>query len=309
MEPRRILIVHSGAIGDFILALPAIGALRRRFGSAYIELLGNPSIHAIAEKRYYLDKVTSMGARAIHRLFAGELPVDLYEYLSRFDLIVSWFGRMDENYTRTLGLVRGRKIIERPFPPEGSRMHAADYLLSTLAPLGIDAADNTPRLYLSAQDRESASRILKGLGLEGRAVAALHPGSGSPRKCWPAERFAELARTLLERDMEVLIIEGPADAQPVEKALSLAGSEQGKRPARLSNFSLLDLAAVLERCSFYVGNDSGITHIAAAVGTPAVAIFCVTDPAVWGPRGRVAILENLPSVEEVLRAVDEIRSR
>jgi ADP-heptose:LPS heptosyltransferase len=304
MELRRILVIHSGAIGDFVLALPALGALRRRFTSAQIELLGNPAIHVLAENRFYVDQVTPMETRPLHHLFAGALPADLYEYLSSFDLIVSWFGRGDETYTRTLARIPRRTIIEKPFPPDASRVHVVEHLLGTLAPLGIEAGDHAPRLYLSERDRVHAAQLFRKLEIEDKSVAAVHPGSGSARKCWPAERFAELAQIFLAHELPVLIIEGPADGQAAEQLF--ARLPESRRLFRLANRPLVELTAALERCSVYVGNDSGITHLAAAVGAPTVAIFRVTDPAVWGPRGNVAILESAQSAEIVVQAIRKV---
>ncbi|RMG54778.1 MAG: lipopolysaccharide heptosyltransferase family protein [Acidobacteria bacterium] len=307
MKPSKILIIHTGAIGDFILALPAIGAVRRRFLPASIELLGIPHIGILAEQRFYVDRVASIDAYPLHRLFVGELPAELARYVADFDLIISWFGADDETYRRTLERMPAQTIIARSRPPDGCGIHVVDHLLSTLAPLGISDEDRVPRLFLTERDRQRAERLWNQLGLRGERVIALHPGSGSPEKCWSTSRFVELAWRLIRSGLSVAVIEGPADHHIVERFLSSISSRldagSTHRLIRLPLLSLIDLAALLERCSAYVGNDSGITHLAAATGIPTVAIFTVTDPAVWGPRGRVVILRNPPDSRTVMAAL------
>ncbi|HET7295379.1 MAG TPA: glycosyltransferase family 9 protein, partial [Vicinamibacteria bacterium] len=117
------------------------------------------------------------------------------------------------------------------------------------------------------------------------AFLALHPGSGSTRKNWPAERFAGLADTLAPGTAYALV-EGPADATAVACVL-----ERAPRAVVVRGLSPLALASLLAQASLYVGNDSGVSHLAAAVGAPTLALFGPTDPAVWAPVGpRVATL-------------------
>ena len=108
---------------------------------------------------------------------------------------------------------------------------------------------------------------------------ALHPGSGSPRKNWPADRFAALARDLA-RGAPWLLVHGPADAGPAAVLRSVEGAvEAAHLPLRV-------LARVLSAAGVHVGNDSGASHLAAAAGAPTLALFGPTDPALWAPVGR-----------------------
>lgn len=133
--------------------------------------------------------------------------------------------------------------------------------------------------------------MLGRLGFEaGQRVVAVHPGSGGRRKCWPAERFARVAEALGAEGIGVALVQGPADGEIVADVLKALG---GAPPPVVSDLPVRDLAALLSLCATYLGNDSGVTHLAAAVGTPTVALFGPTDPAVWGPRGeRVTILRG-----------------
>jgi len=140
-----------------------------------------------------------------------------------------------------------------------------------------------------AADR-NANRVFEQRGLnKNRVTVALHPGSGSIKKAWGAHSFATLAETLRSNHRAQIIVPvGPADTTVSKDYFTLMPSHGS---ILLHNLPLDELAAILKQCSLYVGNDSGITHLAAAVGTPVVALFGPTDPQVWGPRGgNVSIL-------------------
>jgi len=306
----RILIIHVGALGDCVLMLPALAALAQHFPEASIELAGLCVPHGLLERRSPVRRVVSIEALGLHRAFSGELPEDLAAYLRRFDVIISWFGHRDEAYRRALdGLRQGdrapRLLIASSRPPAESTEHAADYLLATLAPLGITACERTPRLVLRPEDHAAADALLQEVGLDAadrsRHLIAIHPGSGGRHKCWPVARFAQLCRALDRPDRTILLIEGPADREPVQQLLELCADRDRAQPRliRLTNAPLPTLAAVLARCDLFIGNDSGVTHLAAAVGAPVVALFRATDPARWGPRARAHIVRGDPPAEDV----------
>jgi ADP-heptose:LPS heptosyltransferase len=135
----------------------------------------------------------------------------------------------------------------------------------------------------------------------------VHPGSGGKRKCWPAQRFAELAARLRA---PVLLLEGPADADACrEFAEALASSVPA---ARVTGVSLSRLAALLSESRGYMGNDSGVSHLAAALGVPTIAVFGPTDPAVWAPLGpEVSVVTTRgdapwPTVDDVIAAAGKL---
>ncbi len=198
-------------------------------------------------------------------------PGSLVERLRPFDSIVSWYGANREEFR---AMVRELGLPIRFFdalPPAGERVHAADFFLRQAGGEGRAA----PRINCAQVKRPE--------------FAVIHPFSGGGRKNWPIERFRELAQRL---PFPVQWCAGPEEV--LDGAVRIE--------------SLWDLACWLATARVYVGNDSGITHLAAAVGTPVVAIFGPSDPAIWGPRGeRVEIvrgaLEEI-NVNAVLRAVD-----
>ena len=291
-ERERILVIRAGAIGDLILTLPVLRALRSRFPEAYLEVMGHPhSLELIAGQRE-IDAVSSINRSEVARLYIpdGPIPEVLKRTFATFDLIVAYVAETEGTLIKNLRRTGAKRVISwAPFPSRCT--HEADHLLDALRPLGIASSKNAPELVPTPLDRAFATRFWRTHNLRsGQAVLALHPGSGSPSKCWPPERFARIADWAIESlSAAVLLIAGPADEEARRQTLSrMKGT-----PVLASDFSLPRLAALLERCTAFLGNDSGITHLAAAVGTPTVALFGPTDPRIWGPRGgHVAILHH-----------------
>jgi len=173
--------------------------------------------------------------------------------------------------------VRGRAFAWPVEPPPG--IHVTDHLLGVLASAGVPTASRSPRIEAQATWLRAANALLEAAGVA-RPYVVIHPGSGGAAKRWPVRNFIEVARAL---DVPVLWLLGPAEREShgTERAVRAA-------PHVLDTPSLPELAGVLAQCAGYVGNDSGVSHLAAAVGAPTVAVFGPTDPAVWAPRGERA---------------------
>jgi heptosyltransferase-3 len=265
----RRLIIRPGAIGDCVLALPAIERLRADFTEVWVASRNIPLIR-------FADRVRSIAATGLDLVgIPGvEPPAGLLDILAGFDSIVSWYGT---NRAEFRAAVAGLPFEFLPaMPDEGAGLHAADFYLR-------QAGDEGPAIPRIACH-----------GAQGDYVV-IHPFSGSARKNWPLERYRELAHALVA---------------PVRWC---AGPEETLEDAvRIEN--LYELACWIAGARLYIGNDSGITHLAAAAGTPVVALFGPTDPAIWAPRGeRVRVvattqlgepMENLLT-RRVLAAVRE----
>ena len=284
----RFLIIRVGALGDFIQTLPAIGTIRRHFPDAIIELLGYPTLMELAHGRYYADNISSFDQAGVSHLFSPDpsLPEALANYLRKFDVILSYVGGADRIFTQNLKRVNAKRVItQNSLPNHCQKVHVVDHLLRAVLELGLKPWSSMPKIYLTEEDRRFAELFLSehGIHVGDDFVVAIHPGSGGRQKCWPTEKFAEVIR-LLSRDASsrILLIEGPADVDSVKKLLPIVS---GLKLLRLANLSLVQLTSILEKCHAFIGNDSGITHLAAAVGTKTLAIFGPTDPDVWGPRG------------------------
>lgn len=288
-EVQSILIIHQGALGDFILALPALETIRKAFPHARSVIMGYPRILGLVQERFYADDIFSVDQKGMASFFhrEGNLDFTLSEFFKTFDLIVV-FGKDGEG--TVIGNLRrvcqGQVLPINSFPAWDEKVHITDHLLKQCAQYGFPPSESNPRLYLKKADREWARDFWKSYGVtpeERSKVIILHPGSGSKKKAWPLDRFVSLARTLQGRlGSRMLVVLGPAEGPDVRKAFEAAGLNA---PVLARGLTLLQLASVMEGCWFFVGNDSGISHMAAALRLPTLGIFGPTDQRVWSPRG------------------------
>jgi ADP-heptose:LPS heptosyltransferase len=278
----RILVIRPGALGDVLVTLPALQALSEAFPSASIELMGSLAVVQWLPGRGVVNSVSSFDRADLGALFQPEAvpAAGLRDYLDSFDLIVSYATAPEHVFARNLArLARGR-VLSLDTRPSEVHMHMSVYLQQPLRELGAAADAGYPDLHLTPADQQEAGRWWAAQRLEDAWVVAIHPGSGSPAKNWPAERFAALATQLQrERRARIVLLSGPADE------IAGASMRRVQDAILLQEPPLALLAAILSRCRLYVGNDSGVSHLAAAVGVPTVAIFGPTDPEVWAPRG------------------------
>ena len=286
--PDKIMVFRPGALGDTLLAFPALAALRQWFPAARLEVIGNLPALELARDAGLADAVGAFDALCWADLFAEEglRAEEARLALAGTSVAVLWLRDSDGQARRNLRALGIPQVLCAPGRPAAeTRVHAADYLLSTLVPLlGADGAVSKapPLLVPTPAARAWAADAWRRLGLAGAPVLALHPGSGGRAKCWPPERFAVLAVRLLAEGWRVLILEGPADADPARALLAALPAERAQRVAGLT---LPQLAALLARAALSVGNDSGVSHLSALLGVPTLTLFGPTDHAIWSPRG------------------------
>ncbi len=248
------LIIRPGAIGDCLVALPAIEHLRADETEVWVPTAVQPLVHGV-------DRVQSIARVGLDQLGVPcvQPPAGLVDRLRQFDDIVSWYGTNRESFQAA---VYRLGLPFRFFPalpdPQGE-VHAADFLIR---PHG-GAEPAVPRLPITAPKRD---------------FIAIHPFSGGARKNWPLEQFRSLKLPL-----------------PAEYS---AGPEERLDGARRFE-DLASLAEWLASARVYIGNDSGISHLAAAVGTPTVALFFATRPEVWAPRGPAVKVIRAASMEAI----------
>jgi ADP-heptose:LPS heptosyltransferase len=298
---QSLLVIHQGALGDFILALPTLEVLRKVFPQARSVIMGFPRILELVEGRFYADEILSIDQRGMASFFArgGSLDRNLSQFFGTFDLLVV-FGKDGEGtlISNLRQVCQGRILHINPFPQWTERIHLTDHLLRELHRYGFSISMGNPQLFLNEKDRDWGKDFFrtKGLTNEERAKAiVLHPGSGSKKKVWPLKRFLDLAQYLQGRsESRMVIVLGPAESGEVQKAFE--GIEWDTGPAApivVKGLSLLELASVMEGCRVFIGNDSGITHMAAALGLPTIAIFGPSDHKIWAPRGKkVAVVRK-----------------
>jgi heptosyltransferase-3 len=303
-QMHKIILFRPGALGDTILTFPALSVLRQSLPGARITAIGNAPALALAQDAGLVDEVFAFDLPWWAELFTedGIRSPEARRVLEGADLAALWLRDPDGTAARSLRALGIPLVLAAPGrPAAGQRMHAADYLLATLEPVVGRVPSVLAGLatrYLLARSPEAqrwAEDEWRQRGLVDQRVLMLHPGSGGQRKCWPPERYAALAARFLARGWRVLLLEGPADAEAIARtrgALQADGTNlQDGCVQHLPNLPLPHLAALLARAALCVGNDSGVSHLSAAVGTPTLALFGPTDPAVWAPRGpRVAVL-------------------
>ena len=285
----RILVIRGGAIGDFVVTLPALRLLREGFPESHLELLGYQHIVSLAKERYYADASRSIEYSALASFFTkhGELDEELCRYFAGFQLIVSYLYDPDLIFAENLATAGVKHlVVGSPKLEEGE--YAAVQLARPLESLGQYLTDMHPRLYPNGADL-AAAKALFPAEWAGKPLLALHPGSGSPKKNWPAHRWLHLLNTLLEQQDErrAVILGGEADAVP------LAAMKEGlrekiakERVLVFEDLALTTVAGLLAGCQLYLGHDSGISHLAAAAGAPSILLFGPSSASVWAPRSK-----------------------
>jgi len=300
----KMLVIRGGAIGDFILTLPVLAALRRQFPNTHLEVLGYPHIAQLALAGGLVKRVQSIEAGPLAGFFArnGELAEDLVDYFSEFDLILSYLYDPDKIFQTNVGRCTRAQFIAGPHrPEENGEMHATEVLLKPLERLAIFDADATPRLEIG---RAFETTVATGRWL------AVHPGSGSESKNWPEASWLELLRELMHATtLHLLLAGGEAERDRLER---LASGLPATRVKVMKSAPLPELAQWLASCIAYVGHDSGISHLAAAAGLRSLILWGDSAEAVWRPRGRdLTILRSANglaglSVPVVLNHVEQL---
>jgi len=279
---HRLLIIRGGAVGDFILTLPVLAALRQVLGQAHLEVLGHPDRAALARHPSYADQITDIEAWALYRLFSRQsaIPDRLAAYLRSFDSIVAYLPAAADVFADRLRQVSsGHLITCTPQPPRG--VHATDHLLRPLRHLDTAPFDPVPQVYLTPDAITAAEQFWHRTRLPASGVLALHPGSGGISKRWPLAGWRHVISWAARHHIPCLMINGPAEQEYVDELLQ---STPRAAWACTGTLPLPQLAALIARCRLLLGHDSGITHLAAAVGTHTLALFGPTDPWSWGPR-------------------------
>ena len=285
------------------MTLPAIAALRRQFPDAHLEVLGYPHIVQLAMAGGLVDRAESIEARGLAAFFAhqGELAESMTDYFSEFDLIISYLYDPDGIFRANVGRCTQAQFIAGPHrPDERQRVHAAQVYLKPLERLAIFDADPVPRLSLAA----AAGHAQSG---GGRCVA-LHPGSGSERKNWPEAKWADLLQHLVDSSsLDLLLMGGEAEGERLQR---LAAALPPARLRVAQSLPLADLARCLARCAAFIGHDSGISHLAAAVGLPGLVLWGETVADIWRPPSESVVVVRDPEGLEhlsVQRVAEDLR--
>jgi len=290
--PRRLLVVLPNWFGETLFATPFLRAVRGAYPDGWIAAMGVPRAQEVLAHNPRVDARILYDEQGEHRSLPGKLQVIRRLRAERFDL--AWVLR--RSLTRTGLLLAGGiparigfgnaksgwLLTERVGAVDGPVHKAATYL-RLLEPLGLHASLGSYEYYVAEPEREEASRWWAREGLDRRRpVVVLHVGANWPHKQWPSERFAALANRLSDQGGSVVLTGGPEDRRVIEAILP----RFAPRPVVLAGTTTLrQLAACLERADLVVANDTGVLHIASALGRPTVGLYGPTSPTITGPLG------------------------
>lgn len=280
---RSVLVIHPGSLGDVLLAVLAIQVIRSRFPNHEVALLAGSEVGHLLQMCGIVDQVLSIEAGYLATLFAGPQPLTapLEDVITRCDLALGWLSDSDGSLRVTLQR-RGIPRLLMQAPGREAACHQRERFLASVESL-IGVCHRDPvGLTLPESSLHAGLMELKKAGLEeGESYVVCHPGSGSPHKCIRGEIFSDILSGCRDRALTPVIIVGPAD----ENAVQALGAEVLTGISVIRPQDLTTLAGILARASGYVGHDSGVTHLAALLGVPTVAMFGPTDPRRWSPWG------------------------
>jgi heptosyltransferase-2 len=306
----RIMIRATNWVGDAIMALPALRAIRQRHPDAHISIVARPYVADILRDQQICDDLIPYDPNSDHRGWTGreKLAADLRA--SKFDVALllqnafdaawlAWRAQIPQRigYARDARSLLLTKSIPVPKPGE-IPPHEKFYYLELLRRAGwLDQLPNEPHTTLRVSDvaRQRAAQILLEAGSRPHAtrIAVGAGASYGSAKCWPPDRFAKALNSLLSQSDADIILFGTPSELPVSASIA---SELQRAPINLTGkTSIADLPALLSQCHLFLGNDSGAMHVAAAVGLPVVAVFGPTDPHGTAPvTPRLTIVQQKP---------------
>ena len=310
------LVIHRGALGDVLGAVPALHALRAAFPEERIVLMAQPERADLLARCGIVDETINVERADLASLFsAAPRETAAAEGYGRFARAVAWVHDPGGVLKRNLQACGVRSVlVAPPFSRVATTAHSA-HLLSTLSGLDIRAEAPDWRVQAHPEDVAEAGRWLdERLPDRDRPLVVVHPGSGSAKKNWPREAFARVATALRAAgDAHVVVVCGPAEAEAGLTAFPWTDCADGVA----ADLPLRLVAGLAARCDVWVGNDAGTTHLAAALARPTVAVFgAASDMRVWAPRGRhVQVIAGTCGAgavardEEILRVAGRIRAR
>jgi lipopolysaccharide heptosyltransferase II len=286
MKPRadRILVTRLNFLGDVVLSLPLVDALREASPGTEIDYLtrrpgaellaGDERFATVFEQRsgaaHALNLVRSLRARRYRAV------IDLYSNPRS-----AWLSWSTGAPLRVGGDRRGRRrFYTHPVSVPASVRRVTDIFLRYGAPLGVTGTARKPALHVGEDERERAEFMLERSGAVRRPLIGVHPGGKWSVKRWPTEHFVELVRMLRRRfGAEVVVFTGPGEEEATASVRASVRDEARYAP----QMGVRELAAVISRLDAMVACDGGVMHVSAAVGTPTVGIFGSSEPGIWFP--------------------------
>ncbi|MGD0552389.1 MAG: glycosyltransferase family 9 protein [Sedimentisphaerales bacterium] len=315
-EPRRILIIKPSALGDIILALPALLALKRSFPGAKISWFVRPEFAPLITGHPYISDIILFDRRKLSKWWCSPGSFNALSLLvkqlraGKFDLVFDFQGLFRTGFfswvtgsKRRFGMAGARELAHLFYTDkisqDASSVHLVDYYLKMVTSAGTKQGEAEFKLPQDAGAAEKIDKLLKSQGVNG-GYAVIVPGAAQPNKRWPIERFAELAGKISERFGLSIVATGSQGEREYIEAIQTGGKTRvinlaGKTAVR-------ELIPLMKNASLVVSNDTGPGHIAAAMGVPIVMIFGPTNPARVCPYKRPQCVAAIEPNERGMKA-------
>jgi heptosyltransferase-2 len=277
------LVVIRGALGDTLLALPLLRALPGHFRVDSLSMVGAPGPLSLLATLPFVSSVHDHDRAVWAGLYSDAPEADprLVEFVSNHTAAAVVAKNEPDPAARGLKRLGLREVSTVPAaPPVGRRVHVSDYMFERT---GIAPPVGTCLMEASAEGRAAAGRFLAESNIAPGSFALFQPGSGGQAKNWPLDRWRETARGVRKAlGLRPVFLLGPAEKAQAE---ALSTLEPAERPLLATGLSLVAAAGLIESAALFAGHDSGVTHLAAVMGRPTLAVFGPTDPVRYAPRG------------------------
>ena len=281
---RTLLIVHPGSLGDVLLALPAMRALRASFPGHVLGLVAQGGVGRLLLTGAEVQRMFPLEGHTLANMFAGDASVDaqMEQWLLSCDVAVAWLTDPGLDLDTAFGRFGiAHILVGSPHSPEYRSVHQADRFLETIKSV-VSIHSHRTTLQLPHDTIQEAASRLTSIGMSpSRPLVMIHPGSGSRHKCVDPRLWCDLIKHYRSKGILPLVVGGPADVEQLT-ALRLSCSQPFQV---LKNVDLVSIAGVIAHADLFIGHDSGLTHLAACLQVPTVALFGPTDPTRWTPRG------------------------
>ena len=322
LNGKKILIVKLRYIGDTLSIVPVVGDLKRNFPSTAVDVMVHRGTEDLV--KYHPDirnvlvydrshaRLNPISTALYHINLINSLRSEKYDLVIDFTLgdraaFLSFMTGAPQRITYKDSSTLSHILMNRIIVSDPSIQHIVDYQLESLRYLGINSFEKKMTICIPEAVKEKTDRLLEtsGINRSDSLKVVIHPGARGAFRQWRPERFAEIARQLKEKyDAAIILVGGPEEKNIIDKVENSMGFPASFRS---NEMQLLDMAALLEKCHLFIGNDSAPGHIAAAVNCPNLTLFGPTFPHMWRPYGNnsAVVFKDLPCCgcrqEECLR--------
>ncbi len=307
-NPKNILIIKWGALGDIIMGTPAIRSVKENFPNAKVTLLSNSLINQIVPAGSIVDEVLVYDEKKYSgfKSFEELLKIVLVLRRRKFDLAINlrWTSERcaaltylsGAKYRVGSGPADMMRLYNIRLPHPKGRYHEIHRNLDIVKAIGVEVKDETPFVFISADGEKYARRFFDERNLTGQKTVCIHPGASKPIRAWLPERFREIAWKLVDEfDVNVIVTWGRGEKDWAE---SVAQGREGKILLAPETKTIGQLSALVRNCSLCITNCTGPMNVAVAVNTPTIAILGSSDPIDWGPYGEIHRAVKSPLVRE-----------